>query len=265
MATDAAIGREGILGALAEALASQSYVHALWEGGAVGFGRLDEWSDIDLYALVDDGKVDEAFATIECALESVSPIEMKYDIGQTEYPGVHQAFYRLEGTSEFMVLDIAVVTLGAPDLFLEEETHGVPRYLFCKIDPPPRPLLDRDSLKLRVMGRARRLRLRMDLFHVFVQKELNRGHVIEAVDLYRNVVLGSLTELLRIRHHPVHHAFQTRYLYNELPSDTVKRLEDLYMVRDMQDLAVKYASARGWFDEVHAEVTALGPDGLIGD
>jgi hypothetical protein len=255
----APVGRDQVLGGLKRALEPLPFVHAIWEGGAVGYGRLDEWSDIDLYILVDDDSVKEAFAATDRALESVSPIAIKYDIGQTPHDGVHQAFYRLRDTSEFLLVDLAVVTMGAPDKFLEPETHGEPRFLFRKAADIPVPALDMGALAGKVRGRAERLRLRMDMFHVFVQKEINRGHLIEAVDAYRVIVLGSLTELLRIRHHPVHHEFQTRYLYSELPPGVVSRLEDLYMVADMADLSRKYASALEWFGELYVEMRGKGP------
>lgn len=263
MTSDCPISRDVILGTLSTTLRPLGFVHALWEGGAVGYGRLDEWSDLDIYVLVDDDKVKEAFVALEGALSSLSPIAMKYDIGPTSYPGLHQAFYRLEGTSEFLVLDVAVVTMSAPDKFLEAETHGRPAFLFSKLDQTTEPVLDKAGLREKVAKRIPRLRLRMDMFQVFVQKEINRGHAIEALDAYRIVVLGSLTELLRIRYRPVHHEFQTRYLHSELPADVARRLESLYFVEDMEDLAEKYASAMGWFDEVHEEVEALGVDRLL--
>jgi hypothetical protein len=264
IASEGTVSRDMILDSVSRTLMPFGYVHALWEGGAIGYGRLDEWSDIDLYVLVDDDKVSEAFTAIEDALTSLAPIAIKYDIGRTPYPGVHQAFYRLERTSEFLVLDIAVVTRSAPDKFLEEKTHGRPMFLFRKSADLQPPVLDVGDLRDKVRKRISRLRLRMDLFPVFVQKELNRGHMIEAVDAYTVIVLGSLTELLRIRYSPVHYEFRTRYLYSELPMDVVKRLEGLYLIKDSKDLELKYVSARQWFDDVHGEVVAIGPDMLVG-
>lgn len=264
MAADDAVSREMVLDSLSKDLEPLDYVHAFWEGGATGYGRLDEWSDMDLYVLVDDDRVGEAFIAVERSLESLAPIEIKYDMGLTPYPGIHQAFYRLQRTSEFLVLDVAVVSMSAPDKFLEVETHGTPQFLFLKSTDLQSPVLDRKGLRDKVRKRVSRLRLRMDLFHVFVQKELNRGHVIEAVDTYRVVVLGSLTELLRIRYLPVHHEFQTRYLYSELPSGVVKRLEELFLVRNMQDLERKYTAAREWFDELYRDIEAAGVDSLVG-
>ena len=48
------IGRKEIISAIVSALEPLDYVYALWEGGAVGFNRVDEWSDIDIHIDVDE-------------------------------------------------------------------------------------------------------------------------------------------------------------------------------------------------------------------
>src|SRR5512136_976603 len=72
------ISRETIVQKLVSSLEPLEYVHALWEGGAIAFGRVDEWSDIDVCLAVDDDKVDRCFSDVERALESLSLIEWKY-------------------------------------------------------------------------------------------------------------------------------------------------------------------------------------------
>ena len=46
--------RAEILVTLRAALEPLPYTHALWEGGAAAFGRVDDWSDIDLQVDADD-------------------------------------------------------------------------------------------------------------------------------------------------------------------------------------------------------------------
>ena len=58
------LGRETIIQTLVDSLEPLNYTYALYEGGAVAFGRIDDWSDIDLYLVVDDDKVDDAFAAV---------------------------------------------------------------------------------------------------------------------------------------------------------------------------------------------------------
>jgi len=111
--------RDVIIRTLVEALEPIDYLHAFWKGGAAAFSRIDEWSDIDIYLVVDDGKVDETFLAVESALRSLSLIKLKYEITQTSWPGVSQAFYKLEGANEYLIIDLAILTLSASDKFLE--------------------------------------------------------------------------------------------------------------------------------------------------
>src|SRR2546430_15464172 len=85
---NALVRRLEIIESIITALKPLDYVHAFWEGGAAAYGRLDEWSDIDGYLLVDDSKVPNTFLAVEKALESLSPIKQKYVVRQNPWPGV---------------------------------------------------------------------------------------------------------------------------------------------------------------------------------
>src|SRR6202007_3070383 len=76
------VERADIVNMLRMALEPLAFVHALWEGGAAGVDRVDEWSDVDLHVVTDDERVAEVFAIAEQALTLLSPIEMKYEIPQ---------------------------------------------------------------------------------------------------------------------------------------------------------------------------------------
>jgi len=252
------VSREDVVSALSDALSPLSYVHALWEGGAPGYGRLDEWSDIDAYILVDDGKVEQTFRTVERTLGSLSGIEQKYDIGPTSWPGVFQAFYRMENASKYLILDLAVLTTKSEETFLEPEVHGGATFRFNKRGRAKPKALDKDELEAKIQKRLERLKARFEMFGMFVQKEMNRRNWIEAADLYRLVVLDSLTEVLRMKHKPVHYDFKTRYIHYELPAGDAKRLKRLYFVSDEKDLLRKYGSASRWFKSTVAELERTG-------
>lgn len=253
------LSREDVMEALTDALRPLSYIHAFWEGGAPGYGRLDEWSDIDAYILVDDGKVEQVFRAVETTLESLSRIQQKYDIGTTPWPGVFQAFYRLKGASRYMILDLAVLTTKSRETFLQPEIHGEAVFRFNKKGRARAKKLDKKALESKMRNRLERVKARFEMFGIFVQKEINRENWIEAVDLYRAVVLDSLTEVLRMKHCPIHYDFRTRYIHYELPARDVARLKRLYFVSDEKDLIRKYGSASRWFrstvNELEAAVT----------
>jgi len=263
VAQDKGLSREDILRALLEPFKRLDYVHAFWEGGATCFGRVDEWSDLDLYVLVDDDRVDETFSAVESTLASLSKIRDRFMVGETPWKGIYQAFYRLEDTSEYLLIDLAILTMSAPDKFMETDIHGPPIFYINKSDSIGPVELDRKALAIRVQKRLARLSTRRDIFLNFVQKEINRGNFIEAVDLYKGVVLDSLTEALRIRYNPIHHDFKTRYIHYELPEDVVEKLQRLYFVKDEDDLQEKFNEASEWLRETIREIEEEGVDSLI--
>ena len=247
--------RDIIIQTLVDALNPLDYVHAFWEGGAAAFNRVDEWSDIDLYLVVKDDKVDETFLAFEKALKSLSPIKQKYDVTHLSESGLFQAFYRLEEASEYLIIDLAVFKISSPDKFLEPEIHGNAVFYFNKSDKIKPPPLDKNAFAKKLQKRLGRLKASFDMFNNFVQKEINRGNCLEAIGLYRAVTLASLVEALRIKHNPVHHDFKMRYIHYELPSEIIKQLRQLFFVEDEKDLQKKYNEATRWFQGIISEIT----------
>ena len=254
MARGRKVSRDLIVQALTEALEPLSYVHAFWEAGAAAFNRIDEWSDIDLYIVVDDDTVPTTFQVVEQALTRLSPIQLTHEVTWPPASGISQKFYRLDKTSEFLLVDLAVLTVSAPDKFLVREVHGEAVFLFNKDDSIKIPPLDREAFVRGLLDHRRRLRERMELFGPFVEKELLRGNKLEALEFYRALVIPSLVGALRMRYGPRHHDFRMRYVYREMPPDVVRRLEGLAFVTDPEDLATKYRQARAWFDKAIEEV-----------
>ncbi|MFX0097428.1 MAG: hypothetical protein ACFE7E_06685 [Candidatus Hodarchaeota archaeon] len=247
------VTRDKVLKALIKSLEPLDYIHALWEGGAAAYKRIDEWSDMDIYIVVDDEKVKDTFLEVEKALKSLSPIKQKYDVPQTGWEGVYQAFYRLEGASEYLVIDLAVLKLSSPDMLLEPKVHGEAVFYLNKSGKVQIPAFDRESFDKRMNERSKKLQERIGMFNSFVQKEINRGNYLEAVDLYYRLTLATLVEVLRIKYSPIHYDFQMRYVHYELPPKMIDKLHKLYFVEDEKDLQEKYRKATSWIYEVIRE------------
>lgn len=253
MTTQKQLDRQNIIQTLVNFLKPLDYTYAFYEGGAAAFNRIDEWSDIDLYLIVDKEKVDDAFVTVEKALESLSPIKRKIAVPQLPWPGVSQAFYKLERASDYLIIDFCVLTVNSPEKFLEPQTHGNVVFYFDKSNIQS-PSLDKATLVKKLRNRLDRLKARVELFNSFVQKEINRGNLLEAIDNYHNLTLVTLVEVLRIKYNPLHHEFRMRYVHYELPPEIIKKLEWLYFVRDGKDLQRKYDEATEWLHEIMSEL-----------
>jgi len=248
------VTREEIIQTLTKTLKPLDYVHAFYEGGAAAFNRVDEWSDIDAYIVVDDDKVNETFAIVEKTLESLSPIALKYEVPQTPWEGLYQAFYKLENASEYLIIDLAILKLSSPDKLLEPEIHNNAVFYFNKTNKVTIPKLNKEKFVKELKRNIEKRKIRFHMFNNFVQKEINRGNFLEAVDLYYSLTLASLVEALRMKHNILHYNFKMRYLYYELPLETIKKLEQLYTIKNIKDLQKKYDEAAELFKKVMSEI-----------
>jgi len=250
-----AVGREEVLGALEEALKPLDYVQAMWEAGAIAFGRLDEWSDIDLQVASDDDRVEDVFVAVENTLERLSEIDLKYRLPEPTWHGHSQVFYRLAAASPFLMLDFVVMKASAEDKFLQPEIHGRPHVYFDKTGVVTPGEFDAEAFAGRLRDRVSEMRVLYQMFEILTRKELNRGNDIEAVGFYHGYTLRPLLQALRILHDPTRHNFHTRYVHYDLPDAVVERLRGLFFVADANDLVAKRDEAEKWFAEVMDEIS----------
>src|SRR2546428_8870589 len=110
MAQKTPLTRASIIRALTSELRPLPYVHAFWEAGAAAFNRVDEWSDIDLYIVVDDTAVPQTFEIVEKTLSGQSPIRLKHEASWPDAPGIHQKFYHPQGTLDTHALVLPLMT-----------------------------------------------------------------------------------------------------------------------------------------------------------
>ncbi|UCB59679.1 MAG: hypothetical protein JSW72_05980 [Candidatus Bathyarchaeota archaeon] len=255
--------RNVIIQSLVDALQPLGYVYAFWEGGAAAFNRIDDWSDIDLYVVVDSGKINETFSACERAFQKLSVIEQKYEVLHPRSSGLFQAFYRLKEAGEYLIIDLAILTPSSPEKFLEPEIHGEAVFYFSKSNVVQPQQLDRAAFIEQLQMRIEKLQSKFDMFSNFIQKELNRRNHLEAIDLYHNLVLGTLVEALRIKYNPYHSDFKMRYVHYELPPKIIDKLKRLYFVRDEEELREKNHVAVKWFNRLRSETIFKDPSRLI--
>jgi len=249
------IVREDIMRALIEALAPLDYIRALWEGGAAGFDRADEWSDIDLGLIVEDGRVEDAFADVEKTLEGLGGIGLKYRLPEPTWHGSPQCFYRLKNASPFLLIDLCIMKTTDDEDPLPYEIHGVPIIHFDKDLAFKGSGYDPDKVAEAIEKRLEEVKVIFDMFQILTLKELNRGNNIEALPFYLGYTFRPLVEVLRMKHCPQRYNYYARYVYYDLPDDVVKRLESLIFVAGPDELRDAFTKAGEWFGEVANSVS----------
>lgn len=250
------VTREQIAEAVQTKLEPLPFVKALWEAGSAAFGRVDEFSDIDLSIDVKDGYVQETVAAVEEALTSLSPIIHKYEVPQPSWHGHYQSFLRLQDTSKFLLIDYVVIEHSSQSKFLEPELHGTAVVYFDKVGVVQAPLFDEQGQQEKRQRALLDLQARWPLFMDFAEKELLRGQPIDALAFYNAFQIRPLVMLLRMKYDPQRYDFGNRYLYHYLPPDVVQRVERLMFVSNAADLRVKIGEVTAWCEELLAEMQA---------
>ncbi len=245
-----ALERNQLIGKLAAALGAQPWAHALWEGGSASFGRVDEFSDIDLQCYVDADKVEDAFSFLEDQLEQMGGIAIRHRIAEPAWHGQSQCFYQLRDASPFLMLDMVFIRLGSDFKLTEQELHGEPVVLFDKGDHIKVTRLDQSAHREILRSRLESLAVTFPLFQPLVEKEVRRGMALDALGFYQAFTIRPLVELLRIIHDPDKYNFNLRYLAHYLPAQVVERLTELAYPTSLVNLGRRQEEARAWFDEL---------------
>jgi predicted nucleotidyltransferase len=251
------ITRSQLVGALQHALQEMDAVDAAWEGGSAAFDGDDALSDVDAVLVVADDAVESTFARVEAALQTLSPIALRYDVPGTV--GFAQRFYRLRDAGEFLVLDLVLMRRSDPLLFREVELHGHGRTWFDRRGVLVETHLDGERDMQQARARVPVLAASFAMFQHIVTKERLRGRAVDALVFYQSMTWRPLVEALRLLHDPQRRVFGPRYTARDLPADVCRRLERLAYVRDLDDLAAKHDEARHWFEACIERLQAQGP------
>lgn len=256
MSVTANSAREDLIAGLADCLRPLEFVHAAWLEGADPHERVDEYSDIDLWVDVADGREDRALEAVRTYLEESAPLELCIEVDHP-HPLVRQAFYRPGGVPEFLIVDTCVQSHSRQYTFTEERTL----VLFDKGSVVRYRDLDEEELRAESLARLGRLESRLAVYPTWVRKEVARGKFLEALGAYHEHVLNPLVEALRLMHTPTKVDFHLKGASADLPPEVAAKLEAFYGVRQPEEIADVLPPALEMLTGTLAEIRdSLGED-----
>ena len=178
---------------------------------------------------------------------------------QPTWHGHAQVFYRLRDTSEFLLVDLAVMKRSTSMPMNERERHGERRILLDRCGEVGSIPLDVERHARRVRSALERLRVTFPLFQSLTRKELLRGNELGALGFYRSHTFEPLLTLLRIRHCPERFDFGPKYALFDLPDACYEQVRELAFVADAADLEAKRDRAERLFEATLREIDAASP------
>jgi len=220
--------RQDIIDTLARGLEPISFIQAAWVSGSEATGRSDEWSDIDLQVVSDDGLVEDAFDAVRETLAALSPVAHIYVPPRPTWHGHPQEYYTLRDANDWHMMDVCVIEASdTKERFLEPLRHGEALVLFDKSGQARAETLDREAHLAKMRDRLPKLRERFWVFQNVVSKAVWRGATADAQESYLTLTYRPLVELLRMRHCPIRYDYGLRYLDRDLPGDVEAEVQAL--------------------------------------
>jgi len=250
------ISRNSIISCLKE-LEKDPKVYACWLEGADAHGRVDKYSDIDIWIDVEDNYVPKAFKKIEKLLENIGDIDYSFE-KEHSHPKIRQKFYHLKGSSKFLIIDVCIekhsrvfwYTSGYEDEKVSIIFDKTKVIKFKKLDK--RKLKKDTEEKIKSLDRAGFGQLAPNsFFQVWVEKEINRKHFLQSFAAYQKYILIPLVELIRLRYTPTKSGYHLSGISKDnIPVSITKRLEDLYKISSLEDIKKKMKKANKLYEEV---------------
>ncbi len=244
------IDRTDIIKAIEDGLKNNPAVFAFWLEGADSTGRVDAYSDIDVWLDVQDGEEAAVFDAIEKALSGLGNIDFSYQPEQS-HPLIKQKELHLEGTPEYLVIDICI------------QSHSRDYEFVRGIGDDPLVIFNRGGMLFRDADETDFYELFTDrlyhLRHTFTQQfrvlaKVERGDFLEAWSYYSKWTLQPLVELLRIKYAPGKYDHFFKHINRDLPGEVVLKLEELVRIDTIEDIRRGVAKAAEMFEANVEEV-----------
>jgi len=211
-------------------------VLAVWEGGSAATGFLDEYSDLDLSIVIQDGTTEKMIEAFERFLSDEFTILKKHRLAEPAWHGFSQCFYRIDKVSEWLYLDVCFIQKSIKDKFTESDRHGHAVVWFQK-----EPLLDETKTSREdVLKKGRRLyqsAVQMDfILEIEIKKAVKRGLFSEAFAVYYGFLNRSLGIMLNLKYRPAKADFGLRYAYREYGIDDYALIDQALKVATIDEL-----------------------------
>lgn len=248
--------KQAVLDTVLKDLSVDPNVLACWEGGSAATGFVDQYSDIDL-CFVAHNPIQETILNVQKSLSAFQVIHTWQMSKSSWGEGIAQRVFVLKDSPKYFFADVGVFDVaykGLIDSFLEIERHGNAKILFDKLgllnpkNTDPVRLFEKQKI------RAQELTDGFVIFKTLVEKELSRANFIDAMNFYQTGVLRPLIELMGMIYRPFQYDFGMRYVHRTFPIEKQKLIQDLFYVKDSEDLSAKLMMANSEFAEFSKNV-----------
>lgn len=241
--------RERIISKLKEGLLNNSSIYAFWLEGADATGKIDKYSDIDIWLDVKDGQEDRIFKEIKLILLKLAEIDVELEVGHP-HPKIRQKFFHLKGTSDFLIIDVCLQSHSRVFWYTKEYAGEKVKIIFDKCKVVKFRKLDKDKFNREIIERTKYLQKIFSFYQIWIKKELKRKNFLGAFNYYHLKILQPLVELFRIKYQPTKKDYYLKDIKIDLPKNIVLKLDNLYKIKSLSDIEKNVKIANNLFYKI---------------
>jgi hypothetical protein len=228
------IDRNLILQYLTTHLQPLEYINALWLEGADGLRTVDEFSDIDIWVDVADGKEEQTISDIRSILSRLGVLDFDFE-KQHGHPKIRQHFFHIKNTPKFLIIDLCVQSASREFWFTDGMDGEKVKIIFDKKSVVTFKPSDRDKFNKEISKRKKYLLNDFKIMKIDVEKELERGDYLGALNFYISLA-RIFTEIQRLEYSPTKHDFGLKHASRDLPLGIAEIIRTVYKFSTIDDL-----------------------------
>lgn len=239
--------REQIIEALIELLQQDDNVYALWLEGSDATGKVDNYSDIDMCALIDENKVDEVFEKMQNRFDIDSVYENR------NCDSERQLVFHIANSEKYHVVDFNAYFHGvAGTTFVENDSIDACKVIFDKCGAIQYKEYDASA------GKNEREYWKKESAYRFsqisrVEKYCLRGLYPEAFIYYQKYVIEPLVFTLRSKYTPTKIWYYMIHISDHIPQAEIEKLNRILQISCIDDILSNLKWAEEWYQELSAE------------
>lgn len=240
--------REQIIETLIKLFRDDGDIYALWLEGSDATGKVDEYSDIDMCALIDEDKVDEVFEKIQNRFEIDSIYENR------NCDSERQLVFHVVNSDKYHVVDFNAYFHNVADTtFVKNDTIDVCKVIFDKCGAIQYKEYDAG------VGADERMYWEKESAYRFsqisrVEKYCLRGLYPEAFVYYQKYVVEPLVFTLRMKYTPTKVWYYMVHISDHIPQEEVEKLNRILQVSGVDDIMANLQFAEEWYHELVHEI-----------
>ncbi len=229
--------RDKIIESIKRRLDKNEHVHALWLEGADALNRVDEYSDIDFVADVDDSFVDRVFEEVESVLTLIGELDVCENV-EVDHDKIFQKVYHLKDTSEYLQIDFNIQAHSRSadeSVFVKGDCLEAASVLFDKSNVVRFKDEDYEVDIEYITKKVNEFKVRYTQ-HSRVVKYCERGLFLEASMYYGKYVADPILIMARFLYTPKYHYLYMLHITDHLPSELVEEIEGYYRYSSVEDI-----------------------------